>query len=343
MIAVRSRTSARCSSGSSLRAALTFGPAMWAWMSTPPGMTTIPRASMRAGVRGHVGDDLAVLHADVAHLAVDAVGGVVDAAAGDPQHHSRPAIAASTSSAARPVAVEQRAQRDRHAVHAVDRARDVDAVGGGGEGDARRPRRLGVARVDDHRRQLAQAPAAASSASQRDHERGVDLAALEQRGRAELAGVRARVAAREAHRRRVAGLPGEHVLGAARVAVAAQRQRDGVRDRGQVAHEREQRERRDARRARRAGTATWLRRAGARRARRARRAAARPRGRDRAARSPTSARSAHSASKSCAASSATKASASSAVAVRCASTTTSVRDRGGAIQAQALEQARVGE
>jgi hypothetical protein len=45
-IAVRSRTSARCSSGRSLRAALTAGPAMWAWMSTPPGMTTIPRASM---------------------------------------------------------------------------------------------------------------------------------------------------------------------------------------------------------------------------------------------------------------------------------------------------------
>ena len=83
----------------------------------------------------------------------------------------------------------------------------------------------------------------ASSASQADHERGVDLAALEQRGGAELAGVGARVAAREAHRRGEAGLPGEDVLGAARVAVAAQRQRDGVAIAAEVAHEREQRER----------------------------------------------------------------------------------------------------
>ena len=51
-------------------------------------------------------------------------------------------------------------------------------------------------------------------------ERGVDLAALEQRGGAELARVGARMAAGEAHRRGEAGLPGEHVLGAARVAVA---------------------------------------------------------------------------------------------------------------------------
>ena len=110
-------------------------------------------------------------------------------------------------------------------------ARDLDAVGRGGEGHARRPRRLGVARVDDHGRQLAQARQLLERVAG-DHERGVDLAALEQRGGAELARVRARVAAREAHRRGEAGLPGEDVLGAARVAVAAQRQRDRVRDRG---------------------------------------------------------------------------------------------------------------
>ena len=52
----------------------------------------------RAGVGGHVVDDLAVLHADVALLAGDAVGGVVDAAAGDPQHQRRSSMAASTSS-----------------------------------------------------------------------------------------------------------------------------------------------------------------------------------------------------------------------------------------------------
>ena len=66
-------------------------------------------------------------------------------------------------------------------------------------------------------------PGSRSSASEADHERGVDLAALEQRGGAELAGVGARVAAREAHRRGEAGLPREDVLGAARVALAAQR------------------------------------------------------------------------------------------------------------------------
>ena len=48
--------------------------------------------------------------------------------------------------------------------------------------------------------------------------------------------------AREAHGRRVAGLPGEHVLRAARVAVLSQRQRDHVRDAGHVAHQGEQRQ-----------------------------------------------------------------------------------------------------
>ena len=46
--------------------------------------------------------------------------------------------------------------------------------------------------------------------------------------------------AREADGRRVAGLPGEHVLGAPRVAVVAQWQRHHVGDAGQVAHEHEQ-------------------------------------------------------------------------------------------------------
>jgi hypothetical protein len=48
--------------------------------------------------------------------------------------------------------------------------------------------------------------------------------------------------AREAHGRRVAGLPGQHVLGAPRVAVVAQLQGHNVRDPGQVAHERQQRQ-----------------------------------------------------------------------------------------------------
>jgi hypothetical protein len=52
MTAVRSTTSPRCSSGVSRRAALTFGPAMCAWMSTPPGITTMPRASIRLASAG---------------------------------------------------------------------------------------------------------------------------------------------------------------------------------------------------------------------------------------------------------------------------------------------------
>ena len=55
----------------------------------------------------------------------------------------------------------------------------------------------------------------------------------------ELAGVGARVAAGEAHRGGEAGLPGEHVFGAARVAVTAQSQRDRVAVTTEVAHERE--------------------------------------------------------------------------------------------------------
>ena len=74
-------------------------------------------------------------------------------------------------------------------------------------------------------------------------ERRVRLASLQQARGAELPGPRPRMPAREAHCRRVAGLPGQHVLGAPRVALPPQRQRDDVRDAGQVAHEREQSQR----------------------------------------------------------------------------------------------------
>ena len=50
---VRRTTGARrLSSGRILRAELTFGPAMWACMSTPPGMTTRPVASITRS--GHI-------------------------------------------------------------------------------------------------------------------------------------------------------------------------------------------------------------------------------------------------------------------------------------------------
>ena len=115
-------------------------------------------------------------------------------------------------------------------------------VGRGGEGHARRPRRLGVAGVDDHGRQLAQ-PGSRSSASSPSTSaastspRSSSAAALSSPGFAR-GWPRAKLTAAGKP-----GLPGEHVLGAARVAVAAQRQRDRVPVAAEVAHEREQRER----------------------------------------------------------------------------------------------------
>ena len=196
---------------------------------------------MRRAWRRHVGDDLAVLHADVAHLAGDAVGGVVHAAAGDPEHHRRPPIAASTSSTlGRSAASGARSGTGTPSMR-CDGTRHLDAVGRGGERDPRGLRRRRGARVDDHDRQPAQALGSSLERVGGHHERGVDVAALEQRRRAP--GLLARVTAREAHRRGEAGLPGEHVLGAARVAVAAQPQRDRVAVAAEVAHERGQRQR----------------------------------------------------------------------------------------------------
>src|SRR4051794_35786620 len=51
------------------------------------------------------------------------------------------------------------------------------------------------------------------------------------------------MAAGKAHRPGEAGLPGEHILGAARVALAAQPERDGVAVPAEIAHERGQRQR----------------------------------------------------------------------------------------------------
>ena len=82
----RSRSS-RWSSGSSMRARLTLPPPMWVCMSMPPAITTMPCASMTgsaaAGCAGRAaaGDDAAVAHMHVLHGPVDAVGGVVEAAA----------------------------------------------------------------------------------------------------------------------------------------------------------------------------------------------------------------------------------------------------------------------
>ena len=224
VIAVRSSTSARCSSGVSLRAALTAGPGDVGVDVDPARHDDHPPRVDAAGVRRHVGDDLAVLDADVAHLAGDAVGGVVHAAGGDPEHHRRSG------------------DRGEHVLDARDAPRPAARAAGPArrpcDGRSRRPRcrrrRWRTPRAPPPpsrsraRRRPPWAARAAARGSRRQvrqrigghHERGVDLAALEQRGGAELAGVGARVAAREAHRRGEAGLPGEDVLGAARVALA---------------------------------------------------------------------------------------------------------------------------
>ena len=72
-------------SGVIARAKLRAAPATWVWISTPPGKTNMPVASI---VRppSTSGDDPAVRDADVLDHAVDAVGGVVDFPARDPQH-----------------------------------------------------------------------------------------------------------------------------------------------------------------------------------------------------------------------------------------------------------------
>ena len=193
---------------------------MWAWMSTPPGITTIPRASMRRACARHVADDLAVLHADVAHLAGDAVGRVVHATAGDPQHQQRPPIAARTASTlGRSAASGARSGSGTPSIRWSVPGTSIPsaAVANADPGRARRRRRPGV---DDDERQLAQAGQARERIGGHD-ERGVDVAALE-----ELGGARAlaREAAGEAHGPRIAGLPREHVLGARARCRAAQRE-----------------------------------------------------------------------------------------------------------------------
>ena len=73
--------------GAQLAGDVYFGPAMWQCMSTPPGMTTRPRASIsrvgRCDGIGGRGDDLAVGDPEVADFAVDAVGRIVDGALRD--------------------------------------------------------------------------------------------------------------------------------------------------------------------------------------------------------------------------------------------------------------------
>ena len=51
---------------------------MWQWTSTPAGHHDHPAGVDPLGLRADLGDHLAVLDPDVADLAVDAVGGVVD-------------------------------------------------------------------------------------------------------------------------------------------------------------------------------------------------------------------------------------------------------------------------
>ena len=202
--------------GRSLRAALTVGPAMWAWMSTPPGITTMPCALI---VRACGGTSATIFRPARRRRAPRRRSRWRGRRRGLPAIRSITAVLRSRPARPRRRAVrgQRRVERNRHAVHPVDGAGGLEPSARWRTRRAPPPRRGGV-RVDDDGRQLAQSRQRRAV----DDQRRVDLAALEQRGGAELAGIGARVAAGEADRVREAGLPGEHVLGAARVALAAE-------------------------------------------------------------------------------------------------------------------------
>ena len=121
--------------------------------------------------------------------------------------------------------VERRPQRDRHIVHAVHGAARVDAVGRDGEGDRRRARGgrfLGVERDQRDRRQvLAGRLREVGHRVAGDHHRAIGLAAGERVGRRVFAGIESRIAAGVIHAELIAGPPGDDVVGAGHVAVAA--------------------------------------------------------------------------------------------------------------------------
>ena len=101
---------------------------MWAWMSTPPGITTMPRSVDPPGFGTDLRDDLAVLDAHVADLAIDRICRIVEPATGDPDRRHR-ATSADNRSAAR-----RRSARRRPAVPGASAAR---RPGGGGTGRVR--------------------------------------------------------------------------------------------------------------------------------------------------------------------------------------------------------------
>src|SRR5690349_15885783 len=119
------------------------------------------------------------------------------------------------------------AQRDGDVVHTVDRAARVDAVGGDGEGDgggAGGGRFFCVQRDErDAGQVLAGGLREIRHRVAGDHHRAVGFAAGERVARGVFAGVEARVAAGVVHAELVAGAPGDDVVGAGDVAVAAVR------------------------------------------------------------------------------------------------------------------------
>jgi hypothetical protein len=133
-------------------------------------------------------------------------------------------------------------QRDGHAVEAMRDPGPVHARRGGRDRDAGRLRGRRGAGVDRHDGDRAQ-PVGGGRGQvlervRADDERRVGVAAGQDRGRAPLPGARLGMAGGEAHRRRVAGLPREHVLGPGGVALVAEDRGDDVRARVEVADER---------------------------------------------------------------------------------------------------------
>ena len=227
--------SAACSSGMSRRAWLQLELAKWEWMSTPPGMTTIPRASSVGAPAGQARDDAPVLDAHVADLAVDAVRGVVDGAADDPKPHRRAHPSLPCPARERREQRRQRLRRRRAPASggrsgsgirpSGSRPAFVDSGDTGVDRDPRGERRLARPRADRI------TTANASRSCQRVSSKWPPPSPTTRTAPAPPAPARRapagrhvpRVAATVAHRHGIARLPGEHRLRAGAIPAGPER------------------------------------------------------------------------------------------------------------------------
>ena len=180
---------------------------------------------------GTVGHDAPVLDADVAHLTVDPVGGIVHRAARDPEpcrcsspRPREPAGRGARASGWRSAGPAGSPGAGAGRRPSGSRARLVNAGDPGVDGDPGGERRVARPRADDDRRHAGQrrsharrarSPASRRPAPPRSSRRSNSSAPRDVR-------LVAREAAGEVHGERESGLPGHHGLGAAAVAAAAE-------------------------------------------------------------------------------------------------------------------------